>query len=756
MPRHYAHSRAKLPVESWELLEDHLGAVAATAAAFAKPFGWETIGVIAGRLHDLGKYSAQFQAYIAGTDPNRRGGDHSSAGALAARDRYQGAIGKMLAYVIAGHHAGLADGTALTDRLKAFTPEPGIITHDIVATLPDRPVIAKMQPSPDGWCGFAQAMRVRMLFSCLVDADFLETERFYVEARRPPLGQLDIAGLAARLAEVMAGKLASAPHSTLNTLRREVLEHAMAQAERPTGLFSLTVPTGGGKTLASLSFALEHARHHGLLRVIYVIPFTSIIEQTAAVFREALGKGAGVLEHHASIDWDDLPKDDEGTDGAAKLRRATENWDAKVVVTTAVQFFESLFANRTQRCRKLHNIARSVIVLDEAQSLPLGLLKPCMAAMDDLARNYGASVVLCTATQPALRRQQGFVGGLDIPEDRELAPDPARLYTALRRVRMERLAAPVSDADIAARFADQPQMLCIVNTRAHALALFQAIRHLPGAVHLSTLMCPRHRRQELARLRADLLLGDAAVRLVSTSLIEAGVDISFPEVWRAETGLDAINQAAGRCNREGRPELGRVVVFKPDAVKRPRALTALIEGMEFAARRHADPLSLEAIEAYFQHVYWQEKDKTGLDQHGILESIAERANSLDFPFESIAQKFRMIEEVMVSVVVPWQADAQDDDAKQLLARIVAMDQPLSGDLRHLQQYMVPIPKPARDVWLAMGALRPVHERLGDALLRFENDHHYDPLMGLRIRPVAEVGLHRHESGLKSGDSQVTG
>jgi CRISPR-associated endonuclease/helicase Cas3 len=318
--RHYAHSRATSPIESWELLEDHLDAVAKSAAAFAEPFGWQAIGEIAGRLHDLGKFSIKFQTYISSTDPKQRGGDHSSAGALVAQDRYKGAIGHMLAFVIAGHHAGLADGTALTERLKGFTPERGITTQTIVASLPDRPALAKMQPSPDAWRGFAQAMRIRMLFSCLVDADFLETERFYTQAARPPVGRLGIAGLAARLAEVMAGKLTSAPPSTLNSLRREVLEHAMAQAERPPGLFTLTVPTGGGKTLASLSFALAHARRHGLRRVIYVIPFTSIIEQTAAVFRDALGEGAGVLEHHASIDWDDLPKDEEGTDGVTCTR----------------------------------------------------------------------------------------------------------------------------------------------------------------------------------------------------------------------------------------------------------------------------------------------------------------------------------------------------------------------------------------------------------------------------------------------------
>ncbi len=728
---YYAHSRPGAPTSSWELLEDHLAAVEKAAAVFAGTFGWQAVGAIAGRLHDFGKYSTQFQAYITGTDPKLRGGDHSSAGAKMAEARY-GGFGKMLAHAIAGHHAGLADGLALSRRLAGFTPEPGIASQHLTASLPAGLSAAPMQRSPDSWSGFAQAMRIRMLFSCLVDADFLETERFYAEAARMPVSQIKIEDLAVRLRGFMAAKQAGAPDSPVNVLRREVLRQAVAQADSPPGLFTLTVPTGGGKTLASLSFALEHARRHGLRRVIYVIPFTSIIEQTASVFRDALGNDAGVLEHHASVDWDDLPGDAEGQDGASKLRRATENWDAPVVVTTSVQFFESLFANRTQRCRKLHNIARSVIVLDEAQTLPLSLLKPCMAAMDDLSRNYGSSLVLCTATQPALRNQQGFNGGLDIPADRELAPDPGRLYAALRLVRVERLANPVSDEDIAARFAAQPRMLCIVNSRAHALALFEVIRHLPGAVHLSTLMCPRHRRQELARLREALRSEKAPVRLVATSLIEAGVDIDFPEVWRAETGLDAIAQAAGRCNREGRPGLGRVVVFKPATAKPPRALIAFIQGMEAVMRHHAaDPLSLEAMEAYFRHVYWQKGD-AALDQHGILRAIAERAGTLEFPFEWLAETFRMIDEAMVSVVVPWRVNVNDDGAKRLLARIGAMERPLTGDLRRLQQYMVPIPHRARDAWLAMGALRPVHERLGEAVLRFDDDAHYDRLTGLRI------------------------
>src|SRR5690606_29547008 len=263
-----------------------------------------------------------------------------------------------------------------------------------------------------------------------------------------------------------------------------------AKAALPPGLFTLTVPTGGGKTLTSLSFAMRHAAAHGLRRVIYVIPFTSIIEQTAEIFRKDIGLGDAVLEHHSSFDWGkqeparENDEDSEGPAGLAKLRRDAENWNAPIIVTTAVQFFESLFAARTSRARKLHNLAKSVIIIDEAQSIPIHLLRPCMAAIDELARNYGASVVLCTATQPALRRHDDALplrakdqpDGFDIPDDRELAPDPKHLYDKLRRVDVEWKREPVTDAEIAARFAEQPQMLCIVNSRRHARDLFTLLR----------------------------------------------------------------------------------------------------------------------------------------------------------------------------------------------------------------------------------------------------------------------------------------
>ena len=423
------------------------------------------------------------------------------------------------------------------------------------------------------------------------------------------------------------------------------------------------------------------------------------------------------------------------------MRRAAENWDVPIIVTTAVQFFESLFAARTSRCRKLHNLARSVIVLDEAQTLPLPLLHPCLAALDELRLNYSTSAVLCTATQPAIRKQDGFKGGLDIPPERELAPDPPGLYARLKRVQVERMPGPVDDAALAERFAACPQMLCIVNKRRHAVELFGRIRQQEGAAHLTTLMCPRHRRAVLARVR-QRLKDKLPVRLVATSLIEAGVDVDFPEVWRAAAGLDSIAQAAGRCNREGTlPGLGRTVVFEPADPKHkaPRELTVLAEVASGVLRHFDDPLTLGAVWEYFSQLYWTRAEaafdaaRLDKDPFPILRTIAETSPGFRYPFDKIARAFRMIDDAMDAVIVPWRGeDRSDKTAEDLLGRIAAMPRPRTDDLRMLQQYTVPIPPDARQNWLALGVLRPVHRALGDALLVFKDDSLYDARTGLRL------------------------
>ncbi|WP_114393148.1 CRISPR-associated endonuclease Cas3'' [Oleisolibacter albus] len=394
----YAHSGKDGDFATWELLAKHLQEVADRAGGLASRFDQPIVGRVLGLLHDAGKATDAYQLYIQKKGPSP---DHSTAGAVIARERYGKHWGTLLAACIAGHHAGLADGegsglkdglTSLEDRLARVKNVPAL--PDGVA-LPDP---ALVRTSMKHLNGFRRSLLGRMLFSALIDADRLATEAFYTDLNGqtvergcdiglPLLRDRLTAHLDAVAAKARADVEADPSLGPVNDLRARVLTHVLAQADREPGLFSLTVPTGGGKTLASLAFALNHAVHWGKRRVIYVIPFTSIVEQTADVFRRALGEDDAILEHHSGFDaaapsakTATGTNDAEGPDGAAKARLAAENWDRPVVVTTAVQFFESLFSNRPGKCRKLHNIAGSVIILDEAQTLPQPLLRPDTAS----------------------------------------------------------------------------------------------------------------------------------------------------------------------------------------------------------------------------------------------------------------------------------------------------------------------------------------------------------------------------------------
>jgi CRISPR-associated endonuclease/helicase Cas3 len=751
----FAHSLQGKPETDWEPLADHLKLVGRMAEQFAASFGADLLGDVAGRLHDIGKTSAAFQGYIRGSGV-LKGPDHATAGAREASKLYGPILGRILAYCIAGHHAGLADGGSehvqgsLTYRLgspnKEVEPYAGWEAHTgelpVISVIGAPATLLAKGQHP----GFHHSFFIRMLFSALVDADFLATEQFYAEAnpddKQPERGFVNsLETLRDRLDTHLAAKANTA--TEVNRLRGDILSHVRAQASQSPGLFSLTVPTGGGKTLTSLAFALDHAIAHGLDRIIYVIPYTSIIEQTADVFRDAVGDEGDVLEHHSAVEWD--PKgaeqgDDEGKEGLKKLRRDAENWDVRIVVTTSVQFFESLFAARTSACRKLHNLAKSVIILDEAQTLPLPLLRPCMAAIETLATGYGASIVLCTATQPALSKHDGFTAGLE--NVRELAPDPQILYTRLKRVRVEISPEPVTDDVLASKLREQEQVLCIVNTRVHARDLFGRIKDAPGARHLTTTMCPLHRRAALAEIRQDLK-DQKPVRLIATSLIEAGVDVDFPTVWRAMTGLDSIAQAAGRCNREGLRAEGILHVFTPveaEGRKAPPSMEQLAAATRTVLRKHgADPLGLEAIRAYFKEVYWSKGpdqldaamlgDKPNQTQ-GILNAIEDTARALNFPFAQIASAFRFIEDVMQPVIVPYQAMGQRESVESLVNSLSFVERP-GAIARKLALYSVPVARNNCADLIASGAARYVEpDKFGDQFVLLENTELYSNQSGL--------------------------
>ena len=550
-----------------------------------------------------------------------------------------------LAGAIAGHHGRLPNPDRLRKRLDAaetlLLPEWCNLPK---FALPDRIIGSKREDAP-----FRLQFLTRMLYGALCDADDRETATFYAETegRDPPPRARSIAPNMQRAFDAYMAGFNGA--GAVDSLRRDVLEHARRQAPAEPGLFTLTVPTGGGKTLTSLGFALDHALIHGLRRLIFVIPYTSIIEQTASVFRDVLGENA-VLEHHIAANW-------EGEDESeAEQRRITgASWDVPVIVTTAVQFFESLYSARKKRCRKLPSLAKSVIVLDEAQTLPLELLRPCLAALQELLDGYGASIVLSTATQPSLTRAGGFPAPEALEDAREIAPDPPRLFAALRRVEVCDLG-PQEDAALADRIRDTDQVLTIVDNRLQARALFDAVRDTEGAAHLSTLMTPGHRGSVLANVRKRLAAGDP-VRLVSTSLIEAGVDVDFPLVMRAAAGIDSIAQAAGRCNREGKlAGLGRVEIFRSEHEVPPAVEQFAKIGRTVLKDYPEDPISGESVSAYFR-LLWQTYGKEALDAAtvgqskiaGILNAI--RKSELECPYEDVEAAFRVIREGQRSVIV---------------------------------------------------------------------------------------------------------
>ena len=718
----YAHSGVSSDGADWQLLVDHLQKVAQLAANNAQVFKAHDLAYVIGLLHDLGKYSQAFQERLCGSSKRA---DHATAGAQIVVSHCeeifgkQGrALGKLLAFAIAGHHAGLANGVDDGDGRSTLKQRLALRSgQDIPALdkvweqeiqLPTTLTVPKLKPSKHA--GFELAFLARMLFSCLIDADRLDTQNYVRKTEaKPPLSNQypSIAKLQTRLNASLAELASQARPSPINQLRQHILHYVRQQAAEKLGLFSLTVPTGGGKTLTSLAFSLDHALAHQLRRVIYVIPFTSIIEQTAEVFRKALGEDGqhAVIEHHSAFDRERIPEETlpkTKPDYKDKLRLAMESWDAPIVVTTAVQFFESLFSDRPSQCRKLHNIAGSVIVLDEAQTLPLKLLRPIMAAIEELVLNYGCSVVLCTATQPALKKSEQFHKGFE--DVRELAPNPAQLFQTLRRTQVRTLGEQ-SDEQLIEHLLSYEQVLMIVNNRRHARSLYDSIKHEAGAYHLTTAMCAAHRSKTLDNIRQRLKAG-LPCRLVATSLIEAGVDVDFPVVYRAEAGLDSIAQAAGRCNREGlrSTEESWLFMFQSPDWQVPVELGQLVAPMRSIVRNYEDVLAPEALQKYFQQVYSDKGPE--LDSKQILKAHRE-AEYCDFPFQNIARDFRMIESHLIPIIVPF-----DDQARQRLEALRCAEH--AGALaRQLQRYMVQVPKRVFAEWLKIGAVSAIApERFG--------------------------------------------
>lgn len=656
--------------------------------------------------------------------------DHSAAGAILAANKNKG-IGKILGYLIAGHHTGLPDwykeagtkGDALSDRqnnqehlqnaLKGNPPE-SVLNVPLPTSLP-----CQLQT------GDAEMVHVwiRMLYSCLVDADFLDTERFMNPEKadlRP--NAIDLEMLKERFDLYMAVKENGSPDTQVNRARKNILRECREKGRSlEPGLFSLTVPTGGGKTLASMAFALEHALKHGKKRIIVAIPYTSIIEQTAAVYREVFGDEA-VLEHHSNLD----PKKE-----TPKSRLATENWDAPIIVTTNVQLFESLFAAKSSACRKLHNIVNSVVVLDEAQMLPTDFLQPVVSVIKSLSAHFRASVVLCTATQPVLSGKVGtgkdILNGFEDGSVRELMADPEKLFNVFQRVRVRILGQAGERhewSEIAERLREHEQVLCIVNTRKDCRELHAQMPD--GTVHLSALMCPEHRSKVIAEVKSKLMVGEP-VRVVSTQLLEAGVDIDFPTVYRSFSGLDSIAQAAGRCNREGRLERGDVVVFKPPKPSPSGRLLKAETAAQTLFRTEpelAASLMPEAFRRYFIHYFG---GLNGFDTRGIMDLLAgnDAARYFQIQFRTAAKRFKLIDDAMqYGVIVKYRNGKTNISALIDQLRFCGPSQTL---MRQLQRYSVNIYDPDLKKLKDNGLIEEV-----SGIWVQTQDSLYDPVFGLNI------------------------
>ncbi len=701
----------------YEPLAEHLKQVSELAEQFADKFQAANWGRALGRWHDLGKYSAEFQSYLRGSSAadghqaeQADKVDHSTAGAKHAleHDSVHLASRRTLAYCIAGHHAGLTNASAqlkltpLQRRLSKqvdpwhqFAPADLLVLDKLdVPTQVQRTVqsfipggVIKSHTLASQRATFSWAMFTRMLFSCLVDADFIATEQFMTPqaavdrtASRYQLGDL-LPFVSQRLAEISAIKPAKESRSfAVYESRQQVLNACIEAAKNVPGFFSLTVPTGGGKTLASLRFALEHVaanESHRFQRVVFAIPFTSIIEQTADVYRRVFADVGDdvVLEHHSN-----LPQERETT----RSRLAAQNYDSPIVVTTNVQLFESLFANRTSQCRKLHNLVRSVVVLDEVQTLPVELLQPTLCALQELVDTYGCTIVLCTATQPSLHWRDEFPIG--IQGVREIIPPELDLATKLKRVDVHWLG-ELSPEQLTTRLASHRQFLCIHNTRRDTSNTFKSLRAMGVAddlFHLSTFMCPQHRREAIQRIR-ERLKDQLACRVVSTQLIEAGVDVDFPVVYRAIAGIDSIAQSAGRCNREGKLDRGQTYVFAT-----PKQLPAGMLSSTASTTRSLLPLhssdliSPAAVYDYFRMHYWRHTDDW--DKRQIMP-MHSNLMKCEVDFDSIANAYQFIEDTTFSVVVPY--GQQGRDWCQRLRETKPEIAPLSrGDRQSIQQYSV--------------------------------------------------------------------
>lgn len=690
-------------------VKEHLYGTAVLARDFAGRFGKGEWGYCCGMLHDIGKYSLAFQDKI--TNGTNKCVDHSTAGAQVCAQK--GGLYPFVSYCIAGHHAGLPDhgssadsGSAptLTGRRKKILEDYSAYKAEIpIPELKEIPFDPRKAVDPD----FSLSVFIRMLYSCLVDADFLDTENFMKngDTRRESGEKLEV--LLKKLENHIADWLRNDHTETINGRRSEILRHCLEAGEKERGLFQLTVPTGGGKTIASLAFALRHAVQNQMDRIIFVIPYTSIIEQNAEVFRGILGD-ENVLENHYNVDY-------ESSEELIPMQLAAENWDKPVVVTTNVQFFESLFSNKSSKCRKLHNIANSVIIFDEAQMLPADYLKPCIAVIEELAAHFRSSIVMCTATQPAIA--SFFKTKMPILE---LCPRVQEQFRFFERVTFENKGV-LQEEDLIEKLKEEEQALCIVNTKKRAQKIYLEMKG-PGVYHLSTTMYPRHRRRILEQIKNRLKNGDNCI-LISTSLVEAGVDLDFHSVYRQLAGIDSVIQAAGRCNREGKrkAEASIVSLFQLAEKENVPGQQQQIDVAKMLLSEEREISDLDTIERYFEALYHFRGE--GLDKKKILDEFKNK----EYNFVKAAQKFKLIEENTKTIFISKEAEAEE------ILRQIQLKGYTKADMRRAGQYCVQVYETEFEKMQGAGMLRPVSGDISDLfVLVSQNEYKEDIGLSLEI------------------------
>lgn len=635
--------------------EEHQTGVAETASVFAAQFGLPSWGRVLGLFHDAGKDRHAFQQYIRISNglpvsELKHYTDHHHA-FVGGKILYE-LIGKnvlnMLSNQIISHHTGLHDYIDAESILKESQIPSEIKTGQIDTSL----LIKELRETPFGKNNLDMKHfhhLSRMLFSCLIDADRLDTERFMdYDSWNERERHQEISELLPLLEKNISNLQANADSTEVNRIRKDVQEQCRKTSSGEKGFYSLNVPTGGGKTISSLLWAMKHAVYHKMNRVIIAIPYTSIIVQTASLLKNIFGE-ENVLEHHSNFDPDTIK--DEKIRERSKL--ATENWKYPIIVTTNVQLFESIFSNRTSACRKLHNIVNSVIILDEVQTLPTDFLQPIVDAMKAYHELFGVSFLFTTASQPVL---SGIIDGSNpkvsfngIEHISEIIPPAFALHNKLRRVKLEIENKGKTYDEIAAEIARYNKVLCIVNTRKDAKEVYDRLPDDGVKLHLSRMMCPDHVSETIDKIR--LLLNDTSypvIRVVATQLVEAGVDIDFPVVFRQEAGLDSILQAAGRCNREGKSAIGHTFVFSLASEGRiPSGTLAAANNARLNLPEECDWFSPSVMEMYFHQLYCRKETFDRIDVKHYLY------NPEELCFQTASEKFKLINDDSINVIVNW-------------------------------------------------------------------------------------------------------